>query len=171
MRLSYLRVMLITGLLLTLFVLSVPRVSAHTVGSEGNSRGQLTVTLKNPKHSPGWAEACITSINPSRYSNIMYANVTVTCTGGAAYWVIFSTYSEHCIASIFGFCWAGWDQEQSYYPPNYECSEYNVLTLGCGTTARSTEQGKLYRWRVETCITFEPGQLNECSEDDWQEQF
>lgn len=131
---------------------------------------QPGVTIKNPKVTPNWASACDNRINASQSGTVMRAYITNTCVGGIVYWIDNFTYSEHCSQSLFGWCWGGWDSTVGVP----ECDSHNISFQRCpstGTYLRGASSGQLWRWRTETCIQFQPGDVAECTEETVQLQF
>jgi hypothetical protein len=58
----------------------------------------------------------------------MGVNTSFSCNGPLAEVGTFM-YTEHCIASLFGNCWAGWDQQQSCgLESDYDTSSYTTPT-------------------------------------------
>ncbi len=169
-RLKSARILTLVSLLFLLFTFSVPLASASTGVSGSKPQGQPSVTIKNSKFTPGYASACDNKINASQSGTTMRAYITNTCVGGIAYWITNFTYSEHCKASIGPWCWAGWDSTVGVP----ECDSHNISYQRCpstGTYLREAASGQLWRWRTETCIQFQPGDVAECSEETAQLQF
>ena len=183
LRLKSWRILTLTSFLFLLFTVSVPQASASTGGS-GNTGGSVSdshshpsATIKNPKAkqhnlsaTPNSASACNALISAYKNGTLMEGDLTVTCIGGTAYWVTNFMYSEHCRQSIAGWCWAGWDNTNSYP----ECDAHYITTLRCpssGNYLREAASGQLWRWRAETCAQFDPGGLSVCTEEDYQLQF
>lgn len=140
---------------------------SHPSGTIYNPRNKSHRLLSSSAR-PLEASGCTQIIDDSAtVGTTMKATLNVNCLGGTVYWSYNVMYSEHCIQSLAGVCWAGWD-ETNTLP---ECSAYNIASLTCGPYLREAVSGQLWRWRADTCITFLPTDVAECDEETAQLQF
>lgn len=176
-RLVFTRSLAFVTLLCLLFTFSAPMAFASTGGSNTGGSGEKdyshpSATIQNPHAksstlTPDDAGGCNILLSSSKSGTIMTGWLNVTCLGGIAYWIYNVTYSEHCVASIAGYCWAGWDSTNTLP----ECSIHNSATLNCGPYQREGASGQLWRWRADTCIQFLPSDVSQCAEETSQVQF